>query len=99
MTYSQRRKRMKRSTVEQLSKEAAMAERVIEDTYREIHQLNNLIRSAALANLRIKELELLLKHKESEYKEIMNQVHEAQLRDLASSAPFDVFILKGGIDR
>jgi hypothetical protein len=87
---------MKKATLDELSKIAAVTERVIEDTYREIHEMNNLIRSAALARARVKELYRLLNHKELEYSQIMDQIHEAQLDDLAATAPFGVLVIKEG---
>jgi membrane-bound ClpP family serine protease len=87
-----------KSAVEQLSKEAEATERVIELTYKEIHELNNLIRSAALARARVKELYRLLNHKELEYSQIMDQIREAQLEDLVKTvAPVGVVIVKGGV--
>lgn len=84
----------KRCTLDELSKTAEAVENHIELTYQEIHQLNHLIRSAASARLRVKELNRLLNQKELEYSQIMDQIHECQLEDLADTAPFGVVIIK-----
>jgi predicted RNase H-like nuclease (RuvC/YqgF family) len=78
---------MKKMSLQDLSIEVGKVESEVEVIEKEIREQNNLIRSAALAELRVIELRKELHRKAREYQDLMQQFNETRLEGLVYSSP------------